>query len=60
MLEKFFIINKCTQCKTSHTLKFDVFEIPYNKNIGKLSSKYELLLLDLANSRSDSSQILKL
>ena len=29
-------LKKFTQCKTSHTLKIDVFEIPDNKNIGKL------------------------
>ena len=50
--------NKFTQCKISHTLKINVFEIPDNKTIGKLLSKYELLLLDLTNSSSDSSQIL--
>ena len=45
ILEKVFITNKFTQCKTSHTLKMDVFQIPYNKNIGELLSKYELLLI---------------
>ena len=50
--------NKFIQCKTSRTLKINVFEIPDNKNNGKLLSKYELLLLDLTNSSSDSSQIL--
>ena len=45
MLEKTFITNKLTQCKTSRTLKIDVFEISYNKNIGNLFPKYELLLL---------------
>ena len=33
-LEKAFITKKYTQCKTSHTLKTDVFELPDNKNIG--------------------------
>ena len=36
----------------------DVFQIAYNKNIGKLLLKYELLLLDQANSSFDPSQIL--
>ena len=36
----------------------DVFKILDNKNIGKLFSKYELLFLDKANSKSDPSQIL--
>ena len=36
----------------------DVFEIPDNKNIGKLFSKYELLFLDHGNSISGPSQIL--
>ena len=58
ILEKISITNEFTQCKTSRTLKIDVFEIPYNKNIGKLLSKYELLLLDQANSSSDPTQIL--
>ena len=50
--------NKFTLCKISCTLKIDVFEIPDNKNIGKLFSKYEMLFLDQANSSSDPSQIL--
>ena len=58
ILVKIFISNKFTQCKTSHTLKIDVFEIPDNKSIGKLFSKYELLFLSQANSSSDPSQIL--
>ena len=53
MLEKVFITNKFTQCETPRTLKIDVFEIPYNKNIAKLFSKYEVLLLDQANSSFD-------
>ena len=55
-----FIIKKFTQCETLHTLKIDLFEIPDNKNIGKLFSKFELLFLDQANSRSDPSQTLML
>ena len=51
-------LEKFTQCKTSHTLKIDVFEIPDNKNIGKLFSKYEPLFLDQANFSSDASQTL--
>ena len=51
-------LKKFTQCKTSHTLKIDVFEIPDNKNIGKLFSKYEPLFLDQANFSSDASQTL--
>ena len=58
ILEKFFGNEKFTQCKTSRTLQINVFEIPDNKNIGKLFSKYELLFLDQANSRSDPFQIL--
>ena len=46
MLDKIFIAKKCTQCKTSRILKIDVFEIPDNKNIEKLRSKYELLFFD--------------
>ena len=57
-MEKFFINNKFTQCNTPRTLKIDVFELPNNKNIGKLFSKDELLFLDQANSKSDPSQIL--
>ena len=58
ILVKVIVTNKFTQCKTSRTLKVDVFEITDNKNIGKLFSKYELLLLDQANSSSDPSQAL--
>ena len=32
--------------------------MPYDKNIGKLFSKHELLFLDQANSSSDPSQVL--
>ena len=46
ILEKVYITKKFTQCKTSRTLKADVFEISDNKNIGKLFSNYELFLLD--------------
>ena len=42
ILDKFFITNKYTQCKTSRTLKTDVFQIPDNNNIRKLFSKCEL------------------
>ena len=58
MLEKVFVNEKFTQCKTSHTLQINEFEILDNKNIGKLFSKYELLFLDQATSSSDPSQIL--
>ena len=51
---------KCTQCKSSHTLKTDVFELPENKNIGKLFSKYEVLFLDQANFSSNPFQELLL
>ena len=40
---KVFVTQKFTQCKTSRTLKINVFKIPDNKKIGKLFSKYELL-----------------
>ena len=53
-----FMTKKCTHCKTSRTLRIDVFEIPDGKNIGKLFSKYKLLFLDQANSSSHPSQIL--
>ena len=58
ILEKVFITKKFTHCKTLRTLKIDGFEIPDNKNIGKLFLKYELLFLDQANSSSNPSQIL--
>ena len=58
ILEKVFITNKFTRWETSRSLKIDEFEIPYNKNIGKSFSKYELLFLDQAYSSSDPSQIL--
>ena len=51
-----FATKKFTQYKRSRTLKIDSPEIPDNKNIGKLFSKYELLFLDQANSSSDTSQ----
>ena len=54
MLGKDFITKKCTQC-TPHVLKMDVFELPGNKNIGKLYSKYKP---NQASSSSDPSQIL--
>ena len=58
ILEKVFVNKKFNQHKTSRTLQINVFEIPDNKNIWKLFSKYELLFLDQTNSSSDSSQIL--
>ena len=45
---------------TSHTLKIDVFELPGNKNIEKLFSKYELFFPNQANFSSDLSHILML
>ena len=56
ILEKVFITKKFTHYKTSRTLKIDVFEIPDNKNIEKLFSKYELVFLDQTNFSSDTSQ----
>ena len=53
-----FISKKFTHRKTSRTLGINVFEIQEGKNIWKLSSKYELLFLEQANSSSDPSQIL--
>ena len=55
ILEKVFITNKFIQCKTSRTLKVDVFEIPDNKNIKKMFSNYGLFFLDQTNSSSDQS-----
>ena len=55
---KIFNTKICTQRKTLNTLKTDVFELPDNKNIGKLLSKYELFSLDQDNFISDPSQIL--
>ena len=49
ILAKVIITNKFTQCKTLRSLKVDVFEKTDDKNIAKLLSKYELLLLDQAN-----------
>ena len=57
-MEKVFIFKKSTQRKTLKTLKTDVFELPDNKIIGKLFSKYELISLDQANFSSDPSQML--
>ena len=57
ILEKVFITNTFTQCKTSRTFKIDVFKIADNQNFAKLFSKHELLFLDQANSSSDPSQI---
>ena len=47
--DNIFITQKFTHYKTSQTLKFDIFKIPDNKNIGKSFSKYELVFLDQAN-----------
>ena len=58
ILVKFFITNKITKCKTSCSLKFNVFEIADNNNIAKLFSKYELFLLYQANFSSNPSQTL--
>ena len=57
ILGKDFITKKCTQC-TPHVLKMDILELPGNKNIGKLFSKYKLLFPNQASSSSDPSQIL--
>ena len=40
ILKKVFITKKFTKCKSSRTLKIDVFEIPDKQNIGKLFLKY--------------------
>ena len=58
ILEKIFITKVCVQCKTSHTLKTDVFELPDNKKIGKLFSQHGLLFLDQANFSSNPFQVL--
>ena len=58
ILKKVFITKKFTKCKSSRTLKIDVFEIPDKQNIGKLFLKYYLLFLDQANPNSVPSQIL--
>ena len=58
ILEKIFITKKCIQCKTSHALWIDVFELPDNKNIGKFFSKNEIFFLDHVHYSFDSSQIL--
>ena len=57
ILEKVFVNKKFNQHKTPRTLQINVFEIPDNKNIWKLFSKYEPLFLHQANSISDPSQI---
>ena len=46
ILEKTFVTKKCTQCKTSHHLKLDAFEVLDNRNIRKLFSKYQTFFLD--------------
>ena len=50
-----FITKKFAQFKTLRTLNIDAFEIPNNKNIGKLFSKFGLIFVDQANSSSDPS-----
>ena len=60
ILEKVFITKKCTHCKTFHTLKTDVFELPDNKDIRELFSKYVLFFLDQFNFSSNSFQVLML
>ena len=55
---RFSLLRNLLSVKTSFTLKTDVLEIPDNKHIGKLFSKYKLLFLDQANSISEPSQIL--
>ena len=45
ILEKFFVNKTVTQCKKSRTIQMNAFEIPDNKNTGKLFSKYALLFL---------------
>ena len=49
------ITQKFTHYKTLQTLKFDIFKILDNKNIGKSLSKYGLVFLDQANSTSNRS-----
>ena len=58
ILDIAFVTRKCTQRKTLHNLKSDVFKLPNKKNIGKLFPKYVLFSLDQANFSSDPSQIL--
>ena len=41
ILEKVFITKKCTQRKTLHNLKTDIFELSDNTNIAKLFSSYQ-------------------
>lgn len=55
---KVFITKKCTERKTLHALKSNVFELSENKNVWKLFSKHELFSLDQANYSSNPSQIL--
>ena len=52
------ITKKYIQCKIPHTFKIYVLELPDNKNIGKLFSKYDLFFPNQANFGFDSSQIL--
>ena len=57
ILEKVFITKKYTQCKTLQALKIDVFELPDNKNIGKLFLKKQLFFLDQVNFSSNPFQV---
>ena len=47
IFKKVFIIKKFTQCKTSRSLKLDVFEIPHNKNIGKFALLWKTVFVGL-------------
>ena len=58
ILDKVFITKKCIQRKTLHTLKNVVFELPDNKNVEKLFSKYELLSLNQPDFISDPTKTL--
>ena len=58
IMEKVYITKKCTQCKTSHTLKTDVFELPNNKDIEKLFSKSEVVFIEQSNFSSNPFQVL--
>ena len=61
ILQKVFINKKLAQCKTSSTLKIDVFEIPDKIKILKnCFQNYELLFLDQASSSSDPFKTLML
>ena len=55
---RFSLVRNLVNIKKSRSLKIDVFEIPGNKNIWRLFSKYEVLFLDQANFSFDPFQIL--